>query len=521
MSAESIKDDALTVFDLSRARLEDLEITAKWYFESKQTDFIDFEAFLKYVKTVVAKVKDYMFLNRKYDYARSIEEFGKLKIESIPEIEVLIVDEAQDLSKAQWKCIELLSAHTKRIYVAGDDDQAIFQWNGGDVDSFISVAEQGNVEVLGQSYRLPGAAHKVATSISNRISNSIEKTYAPKELQGFGHLLNPKTANFKEGDWLVLATTKAQLKDFGTALEAVGVPYTYYGVRNVNSAYIEDFIADVQPHETDKARRRAYEILKRQQQAGYDIQAIPNVELYTTYVVKGDERENVIVLNGVSTPDTKDVDALHRVMYVSVSRAAERLFVVDCVNAKHRYPISGLDYVSLKNLIGVEVPDNAPTINIKLGGYTPYPGLMKGLMQLYLTGEADPATLLTCIESIDLELADRHMKLLDFDLATLTKVIEEYLKDAVARQSYNSMQARKAREAEVAETKAKRQAEALKQLESINELQVKKVQLAEDAIAIQEKLEAELAEERAARTAQEEAFQAQLNQLQSKFQKGN
>jgi len=37
----------------------------------------------------------------------------------------------------QWKLFDVLKTKTKDIYLAGDDDQAIYAWAGADVKRFI------------------------------------------------------------------------------------------------------------------------------------------------------------------------------------------------------------------------------------------------------------------------------------------------------------------------------------------------------------------------------------------------
>ena len=44
-----------------------------------------------------------------------------------PKLEVAFVDEAQDLSKMQWKVVEGIKFNSKMLYVAGDDDQCIYK----------------------------------------------------------------------------------------------------------------------------------------------------------------------------------------------------------------------------------------------------------------------------------------------------------------------------------------------------------------------------------------------------------
>lgn len=108
------------------------------------------------------KYKEERFLK---DYTDMLYLF--LKEKSKPTLDVLIVDEAQDLSKLQWDCIRKLSQGVKNIHIAGDDDQAIYQWAGADVDTFIQL--EGEVTVLENSYRIPRKVHEVAQGILNRI----------------------------------------------------------------------------------------------------------------------------------------------------------------------------------------------------------------------------------------------------------------------------------------------------------------------------------------------------------------
>ena len=50
----------------------------------------------------------------------------------------MFIDEAQDLSPLQWKLYDKLKEKSKDVYLAGDDDQAIFAWAGADVNRFIN-----------------------------------------------------------------------------------------------------------------------------------------------------------------------------------------------------------------------------------------------------------------------------------------------------------------------------------------------------------------------------------------------
>ena len=66
--------------------------------------------------------------------------------------EVLFIDEAQDLSYLQWQMVRTMWKKSKKTYIAGDDDQAIFQWAGADIDHFIALKEEvDEIKVLEQS----------------------------------------------------------------------------------------------------------------------------------------------------------------------------------------------------------------------------------------------------------------------------------------------------------------------------------------------------------------------------------
>ena len=68
------------------------------------------------------------------DFTDMVERYIKMGL-VIP-FKVLMVDEAQDLTPLQWDMIVKISLSVDRVYVAGDDDQAIYEWNGADVGHF-------------------------------------------------------------------------------------------------------------------------------------------------------------------------------------------------------------------------------------------------------------------------------------------------------------------------------------------------------------------------------------------------
>ncbi len=68
------------------------------------------------------------------------------------------------------------------MYVAGDDDQAIYRWAGADVDKFIKL--EGKSTVLDQSYRVPITVHELANKLNLRIKDRIKKEFKPRTETG-------------------------------------------------------------------------------------------------------------------------------------------------------------------------------------------------------------------------------------------------------------------------------------------------------------------------------------------------
>ena len=68
------------------------------------------------------------------DFTDMLSQF--IEYGQAPSFKLMIIDEAQDLTPLQWKFVYKLGEQAKRIYLAGDDDQAIYAWNGADVQAF-------------------------------------------------------------------------------------------------------------------------------------------------------------------------------------------------------------------------------------------------------------------------------------------------------------------------------------------------------------------------------------------------
>lgn len=132
---------------------------------------------------------------------------------TLPSYKLLIIDEAQDLSSLQWNLVSKLVDLSDKCYIAGDDDQAIFQWAGADVERFINFP--GYPVILDQSYRVPVSVSKVAERLQKGIIGRVTKEWKPREDQGKvvkHYTLDPITIGLDQGEWLILVRNNYQIK---------------------------------------------------------------------------------------------------------------------------------------------------------------------------------------------------------------------------------------------------------------------------------------------------------------------
>jgi superfamily I DNA/RNA helicase len=145
-----------------------------------------------------------------------------------PSLDVLIVDEAQDLTPLQWEQVKILRDNAKRIWYAGDDDQAIFKYTGVDVEHMLGICK--DVIVLDQSFRVPRAVHGLASKLAKRISKRQPKQWKPTEHEGSIHYhMSIDEIDMSLGSWTIMARTSTQLQKVAEDLRNQGILYTLNG----------------------------------------------------------------------------------------------------------------------------------------------------------------------------------------------------------------------------------------------------------------------------------------------------
>lgn len=313
-------------------------------------DNLNWFEYKRYADTVA----EYKRKHEKYDFS------DMLMYEHQPlNVDVLIIDEAQDLSTAQWHFINTTFKTVKRIYIGGDDDQAIFEWSGADVNYFINLV--GKRTVLDVSYRIPSSVHDLATDISSKISNRTEKNYHSKEEKGsVEYWMAADDIDMSSGTWLLLARNSYLLSELARVAWEKGVPYSVKGVPSVKtkdikaielwenhrkgialddkakehlSDYMTNFDSTRVWHECfDRMPVETIEYYWSLKRRGESLTKTPRISISTIHGSKGGEADNVVLLTDMaySTWDaaTLNNDAEHRVWYVGATRCKNSLHIV-------------------------------------------------------------------------------------------------------------------------------------------------------------------------------------------------
>lgn len=155
------------------------------------------------------------------------------------DVDVAIVDEGQDLSRAQWRCVFKMFANAKELWVAGDDMQQIHHWAGADEETFLGLEESGfAVENLPLSHRLARQPFVIAQEIGDRIERRYEREWRPSDREGIVEwVAGPEDADLT-GEWLLLARTRSQLPQLAAAAREQGVSYAVKGEKSVKWEHV-------------------------------------------------------------------------------------------------------------------------------------------------------------------------------------------------------------------------------------------------------------------------------------------
>ena len=308
------------------------------------------------------------------DFTDMLDKFLKPKVKS-PGFDVIFIDEAQDLSIIQWKVVDKIEKETGcDVWVAGDDDQAIFGWAGADVNSFINW--EAKEIPLTQSERVPTDIQLKALSIIDRVEdNRLSKDYLPKKIKGdVFERYKLADIDMTQGDWLILTRTNPLLKPIPAFLKRQGLFFETAQGNSMGKSLFEDIdywnqmrkgekIPEIQEQRVlekmskvdhtlewynafDQVPTTKKDYLRSMLINGEDLSKTPRIKVSTIHGAKGREATNVVIYLNQTINTMKAAqksvtkrDEEFRVWYVGVTRTIQNLYLIKCNNKQKEFKI--------------------------------------------------------------------------------------------------------------------------------------------------------------------------------------
>ena len=372
---------------LNKARVKKISVEDEYNTGEWSSD-IDLTTLL-YIEKNFNQFKEFNHLD---DYTDMLEKLVKVP-NKFPQFDVVFIDEAQDLAPIQWDIFDILKEKSKDIYLAGDDDQAIFMWAGADVERFVTQEADRSI-VLDQSRRVPSEVLELSKIITERIEGVRQpKEYKPREVEGsVNYIYSLDGLDLSEGSWLILGRTNYVLDKTCKYLKSMNQYFSYnkhpyYGksyntklfkcarlwteltkgeeislsdFKDIQEYLDKDYEIDTQVVRFTQLKHpkiKWYEAFVNAPEAeceyirillenGESLKEEPRIKVSTIHAAKGGEADNVILILNQNDKIREAVrnsldkqDEEHRVWYVGVTRTKENLFLLKANPERKGYPL--------------------------------------------------------------------------------------------------------------------------------------------------------------------------------------
>ncbi len=332
-------------------------------------DVVDVERY-KLIKELWEKYKKEL---NKYEYNDILFEYLK-RGEPLNDVRVALLDEFQDCSELQVRVLDKMFTNCKKIYIAGDDKQAIFTFIGSRPDILVEMAKDPDIKKvnLSTSHRISRKICRLSEYLVNALhETAIKECTTDSTVEGNVMLLDDwniiasKIAEGKES-WYCLFRCNSYITQFEELLKARMVLYFRgnefcvhketlkllqeykkyrdfgYGTLEDRKAFMEKYaIPDfsVSPFDTLLIKDEKERLFTRAYVDKYGLQTLVEASIMQRHVIlstihgaKGSEADNVALF----LESTKKVDdtvmrenqSEMRLLYVACTRAKKDLFIV-------------------------------------------------------------------------------------------------------------------------------------------------------------------------------------------------
>ncbi len=161
-----------------------------------------------------------------------------------------LIDEFQDTNPIQFKLINILSSHTKNLFIVGDDDQSIYSWRGAEpsfILDFDKIFPEAKTYKLEENYRSTNTIIQAATSVIKNNKKRASKTLFTQKTDGNKIKIKGCQDPYMEANYIaneifssvnsenpfsnfcILYRTNAQSRSLEDELRRRMMPYVIYG----------------------------------------------------------------------------------------------------------------------------------------------------------------------------------------------------------------------------------------------------------------------------------------------------
>jgi len=335
---------------------------------------------------IYADLQTYKDQTGMFEFSDMISKF--VEGDKCSPLHCVFLDEAQDLSPLQWDMFFYIESKCARSYIAGDDDQTIYTFQGADPSIFINL--KGHLDPQIQSRRVPRKIHKLAESIFPHMTTRLTKKWKPRDADGkVIYNVDFFSLDLSKGNWMILTRTNKMMERLREHLYDLNLrfdskaqellpskmlnAYRTWIRLNQGASVNKDEVKDLWEYLTVKQGHllRGYAggktletidsinieglrehhglraaggwetlnfpessksyirtILKNE-----DLMKPARIKLSTIHSVKGEECDNVVLFTDLERiiyeSAQKDSDPEHRTFFVGITRAKEKLFITN------------------------------------------------------------------------------------------------------------------------------------------------------------------------------------------------
>ena len=262
-----------------------------------------------------------------YDFTDLLENYIAKGLTE--DVDVVCLDEMQDSSLLQWQMVFQAFSNAKHIYVAADIKQAVFTYAGASPETVLNL--RGTQHMLETSYRVPSRILAFAQNIVDEMQLtdhshcvSVKEGGTIEEITCIDEL----TERFDTSkSYFFLCRNKKFFKFFEEWCQRNALPYSVRG---------EPYFSDTEKIEFREGRTDDWDperlSFARDCYKHGTFYNGPRINISTIHTVKGDEADVVVLMSDISRAVESqlevDPDSEHRVFYVAVTRAKEKLIIV-------------------------------------------------------------------------------------------------------------------------------------------------------------------------------------------------